>query len=119
MAATSSPERPGRRRAMYGAAPLRGYWRQPPRRARRLRHPTRPAMPGSQPVSRPPAAQVAGTAAFSKFMHLMQLVADTPEPMTVAELSKLSGYPRPTVYRTVAALLAERLLAEHPRTGRL
>src|SRR5690606_4130374 len=76
-------------------------------------------MPGSQPVSRPPAAQVAGTAAFSKFMHLMQLVADTPEPMTVAELSKLSGYPRPTVYRTVAALLAERLLAEHPRTGRL
>lgn len=76
-------------------------------------------MPGSQPVSRPPAAQVAGTAAFSKFMHLMQLVADTPEPMTVAELSKLSGYPRPTVYRTVAALLAERLLAEQPGSGAL
>ncbi|WP_459616136.1 IclR family transcriptional regulator [Bordetella sp. 2513F-2] len=76
-------------------------------------------MPASQPLSRSSGAQVAGTAAFSKFMHLMQLVADTPEPMTVAELSKLSGYPRPTVYRTVAALVAERLLAEHPRTGKL
>src|SRR3546814_15741758 len=39
--------------------------------------------------------------------------------MTVAELSKLSGYPRPTVYRTVAALIAERLLAEHTQSGRL
>ncbi|CAM4120947.1 IclR family transcriptional regulator [Bordetella tumbae] len=52
-------------------------------------------------------------------MHILQLVADTSDPMTIAELSKLSGYPRPTVYRTVAALLAERLLAEHPHTGRL
>lgn len=76
-------------------------------------------MPGPKPVASPPSAQVAGTAAFSKFMHLMQLVADTPQAMTVAELSKLSGYPRPTVYRTVAALLAERLLAEHPSTGKL
>ncbi len=66
-----------------------------------------------------PATQVAGTAAFSKFMHLMQLVADTPEPMTVAGLSRLSGYPRPTVHRTVAALLAERLLVEDPRSGTL
>lgn len=76
-------------------------------------------MPGSRPASPTPAASVAGTAAFSKFMHLLQLVADAPEPLTVAELSRLSGYPRPTVYRTVAALVAERLLAEHPRTGRL
>ncbi|MFW7341646.1 IclR family transcriptional regulator [Pollutimonas sp. H1-120] len=76
-------------------------------------------MPARQPASSTPASQVAGTAAFSKFMHLMQLVADTPEPMTVPELSKISGYPRPTVYRTVAALVAERLLAEHPRSGKL
>jgi len=52
-------------------------------------------------------------------MHLLQLVADTPESLTVAELSKLSGYPRPTVHRTVAALIAERLLEEGPRTGAL
>ncbi|CAB3864675.1 IclR family transcriptional regulator [Achromobacter denitrificans] len=76
-------------------------------------------MPESQSIARPPAAQVAGTAAFSKFMHVLQVVADTPEPMTVAELSKVSGYPRPTVYRTVAALVAERLLAEHPGSGKL
>lgn len=49
----------------------------------------------------------------------MQLVADTAEPLTIAELSKLSGYPRPTVHRTVAALIAERLLEEGPQTGRL
>ncbi|WP_415792298.1 IclR family transcriptional regulator [Bordetella tumulicola] len=76
-------------------------------------------MSASTSVASPPTAQVAGTAAFSKFMHVLQLVADTAEPMTIAELSKLSGYPRPTVYRTVAALLAERLLAEHPHSGKL
>jgi DNA-binding IclR family transcriptional regulator len=76
-------------------------------------------MPAHRPVAPPPAAQVAGTAAFSKFMHLLQLVADTPQPMTVSELSKVSGYPRATVYRTVAALAAERLLSEHPQTGAL
>ncbi|MEI2415806.1 IclR family transcriptional regulator [Orrella sp. JC864] len=76
-------------------------------------------MPGTQSAPEPPVAQIAGTAAFSKFVHLMQLVADTPEPMSVSELSKASGYPRPTVYRTVAALLAERLLEENPRTGKL
>lgn len=69
-------------------------------------------------VSRQPA-QVAGTAAFSKFVHLLQLVADTPEPLTVAGLSKLSGYPRPTVHRTVAALIAEGLLEEGAVSGRL
>jgi DNA-binding IclR family transcriptional regulator len=74
-------------------------------------------MPVDRSRPSPPAAQVAGTAAFSKFMHLLQLVADTPQAMTVAELSKVSGYPRATVYRTVAALTAERLLAEHPQTG--
>ena len=76
-------------------------------------------MPKSPRTAPPPSAKVAGTAAFSKFMHLLQLVADTPAAMTVAELSKLSGYPRPTVYRSVAAMVAERLLVEHPETGRL
>lgn len=65
------------------------------------------------------SSQIAGTAAFSKFMHLLQLVADHPDPLTIPELSKLSGYPRPTVYRTVAALLAEGLLEEGAMTGKL
>ena len=46
----------------------------------------------------PATAQVAGTAAFSKFVHLLQLVADRDTAMTVTELCKVSGYPRPTVY---------------------
>ncbi len=59
--------------------------------------------------------QPAGTAAFSKFVHLLQLVADRDEPCSIAELTRLSGYPRATVYRTVAGLAAERLLAESLR----
>jgi DNA-binding IclR family transcriptional regulator len=61
------------------------------------------------------AAQVAGTAAFSKFMHVLQLVADWPDanqPPNVMGLVRASGYPRPTVHRIVAGLLAERLLVE-------
>lgn len=63
----------------------------------------------------PPAAQVAGTAAFSKFMHVLQIVADWPTTNsgpTVAEVVRTSGLPRPTVHRIVAALLAEQLLTE-------
>ncbi|CAG9167049.1 IclR family transcriptional regulator [Cupriavidus respiraculi] len=64
-----------------------------------------------------PTAKVAGTAAFSKFMHVLQLVADAEEPVTVASLVKASGYPRPTVYRIVAALAAEGMLRESARDG--
>jgi DNA-binding IclR family transcriptional regulator len=59
--------------------------------------------------------QVAGTASFSKFMHVLQLVADWPdagEVPNVTALMRASGYPRPTVHRIVAALLAEGLLVE-------
>jgi len=76
-------------------------------------------MPRSSASAKPAATRVAGTAAFSKFMHVLQLVADAAEPPTVAELSRLSGYPRPTVYRMVAALVAERMLEENARTGTL
>jgi len=60
---------------------------------------------------------VAGTAAFSKFMSVLQLVADAEEPATVASLVRQSGYPRPTVYRIVAALAAEGMLHENERDG--
>ncbi|MDB5859576.1 MAG: IclR family transcriptional regulator [Ramlibacter sp.] len=63
----------------------------------------------------PGQAQVAGTASFSKFMHVLQLVADWPdanEMPNVSALMRASGYPRPTVHRIVAGLLAERLLVE-------
>ena len=82
----------------------------------------------SQPIADPDnetapgPAQVAGTASFSKFMHVLQLVADWPdanEAPTVGALVRASGYPRPTVHRIVAALLAERLLVEVPRSNGL
>lgn len=65
------------------------------------------------------APPVAGTAAFSKFMAVLQLVADLDEPTTIGDLAKRSGYPRTTVYRIVAALVAEGMLRENPRNGTL
>lgn len=79
-------------------------------------------MPASRPpsaVTKPAPAQVAGTASFSKFMHVLQLVADSSEPLNVGALMRASGYPRPTVHRIVAALLAERLLVENTRSASL
>lgn len=65
-------------------------------------------------------AAVAGTAAFGKFMHVLQLVADWPEggePASVAALVRASGYPRPTMHRIVAALVAEGMLLEARNGG--
>lgn len=76
--------------------------------------PSRRAAPPGVP---PPA--VAGTAAFAKFMHVLQLVADAPEPPTAADLTRDSGFPRPTLHRIVAALQAEGLLCPGSRAGTL
>ena len=57
------------------------------------------------------ATPVAGTASFSKFMRVLDVIAlggDTQ--WTVSELSKKLGLPRPTVYRIVDALIAEQLI---------
>lgn len=78
-----------------------------------------PALRSPTAVATPVSAQVAGTASFSKFMHVLQLVADAEEPVNVAALMRASGYPRPTVHRIVAALIAERLLVENERSGML
>lgn len=61
--------------------------------------------------------QVAGTAAFSKFMTVLQAVADAPAPSAMADLVRASGYPRGTVYRIVAALLQQRMIAETTAPG--
>lgn len=60
--------------------------------------------------------KIAGTAAFSKFMAVLQIIADQDTPLTIAQLAALSGYPRPTVYRILAALMAEGMVIENPRT---
>lgn len=64
-----------------------------------------------------PAAKVPGTAAFSKFMRVLQLVADADSPPTLAVITQLSGYPRTTVYRLLGALAAEGMVAENPAAG--
>lgn len=60
--------------------------------------------------------RIAGTAAFSKFVAVLQIIADQDAPLTIAQLATLSGYPRPTVYRILAALMAEGMVVENPRT---
>jgi IclR family KDG regulon transcriptional repressor len=50
-------------------------------------------------------------------MVVLQLIADATEPQTVAQLTTQSGYPRPTVYRIVGALIAEGLVIESLRGG--
>jgi DNA-binding IclR family transcriptional regulator len=62
---------------------------------------------------------VPGTAAFTKFMNVLQAVADAPQAPSVTELSKTLGYPRPTTHRIVAALLAEGMLLELSSDSRL
>jgi IclR family transcriptional regulator, KDG regulon repressor len=59
------------------------------------------------------ATAVAGAAAFSKFIAVLQLIADAETPPNVAKLATASGYPRPTVHRIVAALQAEGLVVAH------
>jgi IclR family transcriptional regulator, KDG regulon repressor len=63
----------------------------------------------------PDTAKASGTAAFSKFMAVLQLIADAAEPQTIPQLAAACGYPRPTVYRIVGALIAEGLVVETAR----
>jgi DNA-binding IclR family transcriptional regulator len=57
-------------------------------------------------------AAVQGTAAFSKFMTILQLVSDAPEPLATAAIARLANLPRPTAYRIIAALISEGMLTE-------
>ncbi|MDF2094553.1 IclR family transcriptional regulator [Aquibaculum arenosum] len=56
---------------------------------------------------------VQGAAAFSKYMAVLQAVADEPGRLDRAGLARQMPYPRGTVYRLVSALEAENLLNEH------
>jgi IclR family KDG regulon transcriptional repressor len=65
----------------------------------------------------PEDAKPTGTAAFSKFLAVLQCIADAQTPPGIAQLTALAGYPRPTVYRIVGALIAEGLVVEGPHGG--
>lgn len=64
-------------------------------------------------------SKVAGAAAFGKFMAVMQAVADAPQPPTAAMLARDCGYPRPTVYRILAALAEQGMVTESSGAYRL
>ncbi len=64
------------------------------------------------------ASPVAGTAAFGKFMTVLQAVADAETPLTVAALARACGYPRATVHRIVCALAGHGMLAADLRALR-
>jgi IclR family KDG regulon transcriptional repressor len=66
----------------------------------------------------PPSAEKAtGTAAFSKFMAVLQIIADAPKPLTIAQITERSRYPRTTVYRILGALITEGLVSESLQSG--
>lgn len=66
-----------------------------------------------------PKEEVPGTAAFSRFMRVLQAVCDSDDPPTKARLATLVDLPRPTIYRIVAALKAEGMLTESRGSGTL
>lgn len=51
---------------------------------------------------------IAGAAAFSKFIAVLQLIADADTPPNVGKLSAASGYPRPTDERVPSTDLLAR-----------
>lgn len=61
--------------------------------------------------------QVQGAAAFSKFMMVLQTISDAPRGIDIAQLTKATPYPRGTVYRLVAALVAEGLVVQRRDDG--
>lgn len=67
-------------------------------------------------VPRPPT-RVQGAASFSKFMTVLQIIADTPGTLDIAQLTKRAPYPRGTVYRLVSALIAEGLIIQLSEGG--
>jgi len=60
---------------------------------------------------------VQGTASFSKFMVVLQAIAEDPGKLDFLKLTKRLPYPRPTLYRIVAALSAEGLIQESQDNG--
>jgi Transcriptional regulator len=61
--------------------------------------------------------QVQGAASFSKFMTVLQSIADAPRGLDIGQLTKSVPFPRGTVYRLVAALVAEQLVVHHREDG--
>lgn len=61
--------------------------------------------------------KVQGAASFSKFMVVLQAIADEPGKLDIAKLTRLLPFPRGTLYRIVTALVAEDLISENRDNG--
>ena len=57
---------------------------------------------------------VKGAAAFSKTIAVLQLIADSEQPLTSADLVKITNMPRPTMRRILKALVAEDMVVPGP-----
>ena len=68
--------------------------------------------------SAPSAKAIRGTAAFGKFLAVLQAVADAPQRPNLAELRRFTNLPRPTLYRMLAGLKSEGLIVESPEHRR-
>lgn len=60
---------------------------------------------------------VQGAASFSKFMAVLQIIAEAPGTLNIAQLTKRAPFPRGTVYRLVSALIAEGLVTQAGENG--
>lgn len=60
---------------------------------------------------------VQGAAAFSKFIVVLQAIAEEPGKLDMSRLNKSLTYPRGTLYRIITALLAEGLISEDVNDG--
>ena len=67
-------------------------------------------------VSKQSKPQVQGTASFSKFMNVLQAIADSPN-IDITGLMNVVPYPRPTLYRLLSALINEELVMENGDRG--
>lgn len=56
---------------------------------------------------------VQGAASFSKFMTVLQVIADNPGKFDIARLTATARFPRATTYRIVAGLAAEGLVMQN------
>lgn len=60
------------------------------------------------------AEKVQGTQSFTRSMDVLQMISDAEGALSRAELVSKSGLTRPTVYRIIASLEAERLIEATP-----
>lgn len=60
---------------------------------------------------------VPGAASFSKFMIVLQIIADSPGALDMAQLTRRTRFPRGTAYRLVSALSAEGLITQSAENG--